>query len=373
MRKQRGKSFLAVLLLICLFCIPLTACGETGILLKRRLLLQGIGVDWKGNSYQITVQATQVEEGAGESTEVLTAQGRSVRDAFNNLTLKSGKEPLFSHHMLLLFGETCARRGLNHVLDFFVRASGLNAQISVAQAKGEANALLTLQEQGQTLSAQSMVNLIESGNANGKIPTVTLLDFSNQLAGQGSPYLPLIGESDGKWEALGMACFHKSFLVGSLLGEDARGALTLMEKVTRSAYAVSVEGIGTVSLDAKNLRTSVKIETQGNGLSFLFTVKGTASISAMDNLQQISPGPEAYGAISQAWKQQILQETSRALSRCIEKNADVFSLTRRLLLADPAYWKEHHTAFEENLNLAFYRVQVDVSLLGTGQERTPTH
>ena len=141
----------------------------------------------------------------------------------------------------------------------------------------------------------------------------------------------------------------------------------------RSVYAVPVEGLGTVSLDAENLRTSVRIEARGDALSFLFTVKGTASISAMDDLQQISPGPEAYGAILQAWKQQILQETSHALSQCIEKNADVFSLTRRLLLADPAYWKEHHTAFEGNLSLASYRVQVDVSLLGTGQERTPTH
>lgn len=370
--RARWHRWLAIFLAVLVLCTAMSGCGKTGVLLSRRMLLQSIGIDREGASFLVTVHMARVGEGEEEAVDVVTARGESVKDAMNNVTLQNGHEPLYSHNLLVLFGEKCAQQGLGSVIDFFIRFAGSNGQMELAQAEGEARGLLTLKQEGKYIPAKDLLDLLESGRTNGKIPKIDLMGFSNMLAGQGSPYLPLFGVANDKPVAKGMACFQKDRLACKLIGDEARGALALMGEVETAAYAVAVPGVGNVTLDTESMESEIEPEITHDGLKFHMTLDCRAAISSLDNAAQEEPGGGAYRAIGERLQQAILEEAKAALQKCVETNADVFSLKRRLLLKDAGYWKAHHRAFEEDLGSASYTVDVKAAVLRVGQERTPT-
>lgn len=363
---------LAIFLVLALLCTGLSGCGKNGIRLSRRMLLQSIGVDRDSSGFQVTVHMAAAGEESDSAEEVVTAQGKSVKDAMNNLTLRNGLDPLYSHKLLLVFGETCAKQGLNSVIDFFVRFSGSNGQMQLAQAEGDAHALLTSKQKDTYVPTRNLLDLLESGSENGKVPQTNLMEFSNLLAGQGSPYLPLIGIEEDQPVAKGMACFFKGFLVNKLYDTDARGALAVMGKVQRTAYVVQVPNLGRVTLNVESLSSKIQPVISGDNLTFQISLECRAAIAAMDDLQQVAPDDKYYQEINAQLQQAIEQEAKSALGQCIAKNTDVFSLTRRLQWADAGYWREKHADFERDLGSAQYTIQVEAEVLRVGQERTPT-
>ena len=119
------KAKVSFFILCLLFLVLAPGCSQVNQL-NERLIVNGIGVDIEDGAYVVTMHvfdAQRASAGGEESQDivVMTGRGRSVIDAFNAITLQSGKEPLFSQNLVLIVGEETAKNGMNNMIDFFIR------------------------------------------------------------------------------------------------------------------------------------------------------------------------------------------------------------------------------------------------------------
>lgn len=375
MRNKKGaRRALLRCLSVCLAAVLLLGLSgcKSGVPLSRRMLLQGLCIDRSADSlYTVTAHISRIGEGLEGQVDVLTAKGASVKDALTNLTQIDGHDPSYSHNMLLVFGPGCCAQGLYGVLDFFVRFHGSNGKMRVAATQQPDGKLFQLKDGQDSIPAKKMSDLIASGELNGKVPDVDLLTLSNMLSGQGSAYLPLLGIADGKPVAQGLAYFHEDKLAGTLIGAKARGAMALLGRIQNSAYVLQAPGLGKVTLDTDRVEPAVKASVQGGKARFQISLRCTASIDAIDAAPGAADSSAHYGSFARLLRQNIQQEAQGALQACVAKNADIFSFTRRLQQAAPAYWKKEHAAFAAHMASADYAIQVSADVLHVGQERTP--
>lgn len=94
--------------------------GPRGLELHQRVLIQAIGIDKTATGYQVTLRAASTSQQAEE--RLYTCAGATLEQALESFSHATGREPLYSHTGLVVFGKTCAQAGLEEVLDLSTRA-----------------------------------------------------------------------------------------------------------------------------------------------------------------------------------------------------------------------------------------------------------
>ena len=162
----------ACFLLFCFMLLLFTpGCSQVNQL-NERLIVNGIGVDIEDGAYVVTMHvfdAQRASAGGQESKEIVeeTGRGRSVKDAFNAITLQSGKEPLLSQNLVLIVGEETAKSGMNNVIDFFIRYYETRPTVELFVAKERtAREVMNCNSDGRLISAKDIENLADSGEIN---------------------------------------------------------------------------------------------------------------------------------------------------------------------------------------------------------------
>ena len=155
--------------------------------LNDRMLIQGIGVDMTEEGVEVSVQSAQPEEEGSLSFQ--QAKGKTLLEALDKLIQKSGKIPLYSHNTTIVLGKECGENGVEGIMDFFVRYYETRPSVSVFLADGKAADILGLKKDGEYAEAKNLTQISQSGFANGWTANVRVIDFVNQLKGEGSsPY-----------------------------------------------------------------------------------------------------------------------------------------------------------------------------------------
>ena len=187
----KKRRFAAIIGTGILSLVVLMAASIFGgqIRLDDRMLIQGVGVDVQGEEVLVSVHISQpVEQGEIQLQQV---RGTTVLEALNKLVQKSGKTPLYSHNMVVVFGKSCGEDGLEKFLDFFVRYYEARPSVHLFMAQGEAREVFELQKDGKYADTEDIARIAHSGDANGWTVNTRVIDFVNQLKGEGtSPCLP---------------------------------------------------------------------------------------------------------------------------------------------------------------------------------------
>ena len=135
MKKKLSACLLAILLLLSAGCTTE---------LYDRMLIHAIGVDLLEDGVQVTVRISR--PGQEEKEQVVSGVGASVYLALESIKLQTGKIPLYSHNYLVIFGRECCERGLDRVLDFFVRHFESRPSVQLFMAETTAEAVLQAAE-----------------------------------------------------------------------------------------------------------------------------------------------------------------------------------------------------------------------------------
>ena len=88
--------------------------GPRGLELHQRVLIQAIGIDKTATGYQVTLRAASTSQQVEE--RLYTCAGATLEQALESFSRATGREPLYSHTGLVVFGKTCAQAGLEEVL-----------------------------------------------------------------------------------------------------------------------------------------------------------------------------------------------------------------------------------------------------------------
>ncbi len=349
-------------LLALLLALGLTGCGYPE--LYERVLIHGIGVDWTGENYKVTVRSSASAEDEGE--ELFTCEGATVLEALSGLSLSTGREPFYAHNYLVVFGQACANRGLEDCLDFFVRYYNTRPTVSLFMALGTAEEVLSTEKDGKLMRMSELQALGAGGSYNGQVVDVDILDFVNALKGEsGSPVLPVLRAVEGGVEATGSAYFAQSRPAGLLTLEQTRSYLAVMDRLERGELAVDVPGAGPVTLSLRGAKSSVET-VFGQVPAFTLRVTVDADVSAVDGTP---PADGAfYPALEQAAAARLEEELRATLQQTLADGCDIFGFGSLLYRRWPVYWRQHSAQWPELMGQAQYTVQYTVKVRHLEQE-----
>ena len=270
------KKALALALVAALM-LSMQGCGYRE--LYERLLIHGIGVDAVEDGFLVTVRSSVSPEDEGE--ECFTSTGKSVLEALTNLSLSTGREPFYSHNYLVVFGETCARQGLDSCLDFFIRYYNTRPAVQVYLAEGSAGEVLSFEKDGKLLRMSELQELGKSGQLNGKAMGAQLLDFVNGVKREGSSaVLPVLRAGKEGVEIASTAYFTGYKQAGALSLSQTRGYLAA-KNLLEKGEAVVQGSFGAATLSLSQSKGKIDARIDGNGPVFTISVEAQADISAV--------------------------------------------------------------------------------------------
>ncbi len=367
-RKRTLAAGLAVLLLL------LTGCQGQPTL-NRRLLIRGIGVDLlEDESCRVTIHALDASDAEEDRVELFTSEGETVLDALNNVTAQTGKTPLYSQNLLVLFGRRCVEQGLDGVLDFFVRYSETRPTVPVFLSDTTAEEILRVEKGEGYVLTQDLAALSQSGDLNAKAVRVRVLDLINQRAAGGSAYLPILQAGEGEVRHCGTAVLRNGVLAGELNAEQTRGLLFLTKQITWGTEVLDAgETGGAGRVTVTFFRSGCEIEpafSEGTP-SFRIRVGYAANLSSADGGGK-PLGEEYYGLFERALERKLQRQVEDVLQTCLQElQCDVFRFGRRLQQADPEAWRAIEEDWPEQMAQAACTVEAEVEIRRVGQELTP--
>lgn len=171
----------------------LTGCTQV-VQLNDRLLVQGIGIDYEDEKYEVTLQVLNVESKGKEENssenpskmKVLKSSGTTAMEAMRNIKEKSGKDPLFSQTLIIIIGSDAAKNGLAKFMDLFTRSYEFSPLIEVIIAEGKAFDILNLKDNKEIVSAENILSISKmSSNKNISLESSIgnlISDFKNEYS-----------------------------------------------------------------------------------------------------------------------------------------------------------------------------------------------
>lgn len=356
---RKGTRWAALGLCLCLLC-GLWGCG--GRELYERLLIHGIGVDAAEDGFVVTVRSSTSPEEEGE--EFFRCQGRSVLEALNSLTLRTGRKPFYAHNYLVVFGEECARQGLNRCLDFFIRYYNTRPGVRLYLAKGKAEEVLGFQKDGVYEKMGELQQLGDSSRDNGRTVSVELLDFVNGVKREGSSaVLPVLQVGEEGIEIASTAYFDGYRLKGFLTLEETRGWLAVKERIDAGEAVVSGESFGSATLSLSGGSGTIEAGRGEDGTpSFLLRVTLEGDISALSGGRD-QLGPSLYGELEKALAALLEEEVRGAVERAVIRDrCDIFGFGNLLYRTDPAYWRGAAGEWKELMARCGYQITVEAKV-----------
>lgn len=371
----RKRFFLVSLVVMALGAVLLVNAATSGgpLQLNQRLLIQGIGVDKTEEGVLVSVHVSDpLQQGA---IQLYQAEGSTVLTALDQLSQTSGKVPLYSHNMMVILGRECAEDGAEKYMDFFVRYYETRPSVSVFMAEEEARDILETQQDGEYPDTETLVQLAQSGSINGWVVNTRVIDFVNQLAGEGSsPYMPVLGTEENQIRVTGTALFRQDVLCGILSPEESRILLLITKRLTGGQVLAEEDETGKITLSIQKATACVSTALEKERPVLQIGIQCELEISSMDMMRFSGDGAQMIDDLEKQLSQKLTEQTGQVLNRTLgELHSDPFGFGRLLMQTQTGWWKEKGKNWESEMANCQFSVEADVSINRVEAEVPPLH
>lgn len=384
MRNRYGKKLLQFILLF-IICLGLTGCWDR-IEVNELAFSMAASIDSAPNhkirySKQIAIPSRMGGGGGGGATSqgqpymVVSAVGRDLKDAMQNIQLKLSRKIFLAHRRLFLIGEPLARKGIRRHIDEMSRNPQTRLRTNVAVTRGETESYLNSEYPFERVPSEALRKILfgEQGNYQTDVKELMVM-----LATPGSdamiPIITLEKLAPGNkksFRADGLAVFKGGRMVGSLSTKEARGVLWLREEINRGVVTVSVPGYnGKISMDLRRVKTQFQTKLQNNHpvIKVLFRPE----VDVLENETDLDlTNPKNLTLIEEEYASEVEHLVEHTLDILQHKyEADILKFGERIHHAFPQRWKGLVVNWNEEFSQMNVKVAVKVNIRRIGMTGT---
>lgn len=324
--------------------------------------------DLKPPNYALTVQFPIIKKATtsmsssggsgggveGSKTWQITQTGSSFAKMNEEITSRTNLLPYYEHLQVIVISDAVARKGLNDVLDFFVRDPEMRRRVFVFITKGEAKKVLDVVPRIEDYSSIYLSKLPLSSKVNSMIlDKVDLGEMLTCLHSGEDFALPVVKATKDEIKIDGCAIFVKDKLKAFGNETDSEIIKLIKNKTIGGVYAAlgPISGNAAVSLKIIRAKSKVTPVPVGSGCGFDIDIKIDGNLEGFTS--QDTQGKLSKDLIREI-EEKISRHEERLCREVIEKaqkeyGADVFSLDRILRAKLPDYWNtikdQWHTVF----------------------------
>ena len=343
--------------------------------LDDKMIIHGVGIDRVENTFELTIQQFSVtgsnekEEGA----QVVKTKGNSLMDAFSDLSLQTGKTPMFSQNLVLAIGEETAYNGINDILDFFVRYYESRPTVKIIIVKGKAESVLSFKKDDKLIMAKDIMAITESERINSKVMSSNIFQFAGALKNSTlDPIASIVSvERQNDEEILaanGTAVFKNDKLAGFIDTNSTRGALIINNRLNGGTEVIDVESVGKVSYSLEKSKSKVKFKLENGKPVYNIIIKINTNIYEIERDIKTQLPDNAFNLMEEALISRIKTITSQAIYKSIfEYNSDIFGFGQIALKSDKEYFRTVENNWDQAMKEAKYNIYVSVKIDDTGQ------
>ncbi|KUP24940.1 Ger(x)C family spore germination protein [Paenibacillus sp. DMB5] len=387
------------LIILAMLSTGLTGCWDSRSI-DQLAVVMATALDYteEGNimaSSQIAVPSSvQTEGGATQSGAgargftVVSAVGKNVHDAMDELQRKLSRKLFIEHRKVLLIGEALARNGLKDTLDHFSRDPDSRLQTYLLIAKNARAVELLLQpvpfEKVPTRAVRSLqeINaeitttlreLFTAMSGDEIVPTVGALELIEGTAGA--------GVSTGKDEESKMMTFRlagsaviKDYkLAGYLDMEQTRGLLWVLNENKRVSITGDIPGKGNVVMELDKTGKKLKTRIRDGKIQVYITVKTSGPVHENNTDLDLSD-PKNIVQVEEALSNSI-ESSIRQVSGISQSllKADIFGVGQEISRHNPKEWRKLKDRWVDAYPEAEITVNSSVIITRTGMYGKPLH
>lgn len=364
-----------IILLFLIFNIFFIAGCSNIEQLDDKMIIHGVGIDRVENTFELTIQQFSVtgsnekEEGA----QVVKTKGNSLMDAFSDLSLQTGKTPMFSQNLVLAIGEETAYNGISDILDFFVRYYESRPTVKIIIVKGKAESVLSFKKDDKLIMAKDIMAITESERINSKVMSSNIFQFVGALKNSTlDPIASIVSvEMQNDEEILaanGTAVFKNDKLAGFIDTNSTRGALIINNRLNGGTEVIDVESVGKVSYSLEKSKSKVKFKLENGKPVYNIIIKINTNIYEIERDIKTQLPDNAFNLMEEALISRIKTITNQAIYKSIfEYNSDIFGFGQIALKSDKEYFRTVENNWDQAMKEAKYNINVSVKIDDTGQ------
>lgn len=364
-----------IILLFLIFNIFFIAGCSNIEQLDDKMIIHGVGIDRVENTFELTIQQFSVT-GSNEKEEdaqVVKTKGNSLMDAFSDLSLQTGKTPMFSQNLVLAIGEETAYNGISDILDFFVRYYESRPTVKIIIVKGKAESVLSFKKDDKLIMAKDIMAITESERINSKVMSSNIFQFVGALKNSTlNPIASIVSvERQNDEEILaanGTAVFKNDKLAGFIDTNSTRGALIINNRLNGGTEVIDVESVGKVSYSLEKSKSKVKFKLENGKPIYNIIIKINTNIYEIERDIKTQLPDNAFNLMEEALISRIKTITNQAIYKSIfEYNSDIFGFGQIALKSDKEYFRTVENNWDQAMKEAKYNINVSVKIDDTGQ------
>lgn len=364
---QKKNKRLIITVVAAIFAFFTLACASAAggqIQLDDRMLIQGIGIDQKEGEVLVSVHISQPSQKEPSLEQV---KGETVLDALDQLVQHSGKVPLYSHNLVVVLGKACGEEGLERYMDFFARYYEARPSVEMFLAEKTAEEIFTYKEGEKTVTPEEIARMGQGGKINGWTVCTRVIDFVNQLLGEGSsPYMPVIGIQDGMVEVIGTAVFQGDKYSATLTPEESRILLLITKRLTGGQMVTELPEVGKITATIRQGSAQVTPSMEAGEPRLKIAISCQVEISSADHMD-LQADTSVLPQLEKALASQLQENAADTLEKTLRKGqTDPFGFGRQIMQEQTAWWKENGENWEEWLKKIPVTVEAQVSVESAG-------
>lgn len=269
-----------ILLAVAALTIIVSVSYKGNDVLKRAIVL-GVGVDVAEEGVCVTAEIVNPGNGGeqvGTFSKTVSAKGKTVAEAFQFISEKTGKETSLGQCVLLVYGEEFAKQNFTSAAEYFARSDSFKESSIVCCCKGTAKDLLNC---GDALLQSVSISVAEKLKGQSKevaVPACDLLTFarsqtelyktgflnyvSYQISSNESTENP--NQKQVFFDYSQIAVFKQNQMLCVLSQEEGLGFSVLLKRTAGNVFSVtdSKGNVVTLRSNTKN----VDVSPQGNDI-----------------------------------------------------------------------------------------------------------
>ncbi|CAM4191760.1 spore germination protein KC [Paenibacillus endophyticus] len=397
MRRVRIWSVAAVYFL----CALLLAGCWNRIELNELAITSATSVDRKGEDWLISFQVVIPSSissgigitggGAGAPVNVYSTTGKTIREANARSFFESPRKLYFAHNRVLIVSEETARRGLNPVLDVYLRNTDARETVDVLIAPGSARRILEQMMQISKISGDGIreINHLES-KFTSVLPEVKLYQLAMDLASDsGSALLPEVfvaGKSDAsslkvfesttlpaKIKLGRVAVIKKDKMVGWLSRKESLGVAFLRNDVknTMLTFACPNEENKYLTLQISDSSTALQPSLDEGKMTVKARIKGKAVLSQSDCSSMDLYKPEIVDELETAAEKDLQRFTNAGWKAAQRLQTDAVGFADMAHRKYRKQWREWKKDWDHYFSTIKLEVSAEITITNVGLSNQP--
>jgi spore germination protein KC len=349
-------------------------------LLKDARLVYGSSFDLEEDDSILTTSVIRSISQASRGTSqveavnvIINAKGDTLRDTRMEIDRKLAGDYAPNKTRIFILGEELAKKDIYPFLDIFYRdpRSALGGKVIVTKGRGEE--ILGLNQVGEVLISEEVLELVKSAQKNTLVKMETAQSICPVMFDPGEDFfLPLIEKQESDVVRVeGVALFNGRKYTGiDLTGDDPTILLLMKDKMDKYArFKIEVapnepnrqERFVSVSVMKNEPEIQVKIN-QYNQVSVDIEMRLKVSIMEYPKDQLFKK--KVVNELNKKLSKEISEKTKNVLNILQQSNCDALGIGRRLIAYHPEVWKQMDWK-KEYPNIPIHST-VKVEVTGTG-------